>query len=379
VLVGGVAAYVVLPSATVVVTPQVESLVPLNITVTADPTAAAPDADALVVPAVVVPLEVATSDTFAATGKRIEETAARGTVRFSNLDFLRTNTIEAGSVVSTNAGVRFRTSATITVPRADLVGLRLFPGTKDVSVVAVEPGTAGNVEPNTIVIVPKGEDPQALQVVNPDATSDGTHEEFPQIAQKDVDSALDQLTTALDAAFRARLADPSIAAPGATVFDTTAVLGEASPSVDPATFVGQEVETFELELTATGTVVTVDPAPVAEIADQLLRAKVEPGHELVAGSIDVQVGEPVVSGQSVAFSATATGQEVAILDSDQLRSLIMGKPLEVAREILAPYGNVELTAWPDWVGSIPTIADRVEVRVEQDVPVETPAPSASTS
>lgn len=379
VLVGGVGAYVLLPSATVVVTPQVEDLAPLDITVVADPNVTQPDAASLVVPAAVVSIDVSTSDTFAATDKRIEESAAAGTVRFSNLDFLRTNTIPGGSIVSTNAGVRFKTNATITVPRADLVGLTVFPGRRNVGVTAVEPGTAGNVEPNTIVVVPRGEDPQALKVVNPDATSGGTHEEFPKVTQEDVDKAMEQLTAALDSAFQARLADPSIAAPGATVFETTAKLGESSPSVDPATLVGTEVESFELGLSATGTVVTVNAAPVAGIAEQLLRAKVDPGHQLVANSIAVQVGEPVVSGQSVSFSAAATGQEVAILDAAALRTLILGKPLATARELLAEYGQVELTAWPDWVGSIPTIADRVDVRVEQDIPVETPAPSGSTS
>jgi hypothetical protein len=379
VLVGGVAAYVVLPSATVVVTPRVEELPPREITVTADPNATAPDAAALVVPADVKSLDVTATDTFEATGKRVEEAPAKGTVRFSNLDFLRTNSIPGGSVISTNAGVRFRTNATIVVPRADLVGLTVFPGRKVVGVTAVEPGTDGNVEPNTIVIVPQGEDPQALKVVNPEALSGGTHEEFPKIVQADVDAAIDQLTTALDVAFQARLADPTIAASGATVFNDTAVLGEATPTVDPATLVDQEVATFELELAATGTVVTVNSAPVAEIAEQLLRARVTTGHQLVADSIDVKVGEPVVSGQSVSFTATATGQEIAVLDPDALRTMILGKPLEAARQLLAPYGAVEVTAWPDWVGSIPTIADRVEVRIEQDIPVETVAPSGSPS
>jgi hypothetical protein len=376
VLVGGVAAYVLLPTATAVITPRAEGVTLPAVTITADPSATAPDAAARVIPATVVPLDVSAKDTFPATDKRVEETRATGVVRFSNLDFLRTNTIPAGSVVSTNAGVRFRTKAAITVPRADLVGLTVFPGRRNVEVEAVDPGTAGNVEPNTIVIVPKGEDPQALKVVNPDATTGGTHEEFPRVAQEDVDKAVEQLTTALDEAFRTRLADPSIA-PGATVFDQTATLGEATPTTDPASLVGQEVESFELELTATGTVVTVDPGPVSAIADQLLREQIDAGHQLVADSITVDVGEPVVSGQSITFSATATGQEVAILDPDQLREQILGKPLEAARELLSAYGDVELTAWPDWVGSVPTIADRVSVRVEQAVEIETPGPSGT--
>jgi hypothetical protein len=379
VLVGGVAAYVVLPSVSIVVTPRVEELVPLDIVVTADPSATEPDATRRVVPAQLVPVDVSVSEFFPATGKRVEEEPANGVVRFANLDFLRSNTIPAGSIVSTNAGVRFRTAKEVTVPRADLVGLTVFPGRINVNVTAVEPGTAGNVEPNTIVIVPQGEDPQALKVVNPDPTSGGTHEEFPLVAQEDVDGALEQLQTTLAEAFAARVVDPAIAPPGATVFGETATLGEATPSVDPVSLVGQEVETFEIGLTASGTVLSVDPGPVTAIADELLRATVEDGHQLVAGSIQVDVGAPVVSDQTVAFSATATGQQIAVLDADQLRALVIGKPLDEARAALAPFGDVELTAWPDWVGSVPTIEDRVELQIRQGAEVESSAPQGAIS
>ncbi len=377
-LVGGVGAYVVLPSATIVVAPRPENLVPLELTVTADPTVSQPNATSLVVPAEVVSVDVVARGTFPATGKRVEETVARGAIRFSNLDFLRTNTVASGSIVSTAAGVRFRTVASVTVPMADLVGLTVFPGRITVNVTAVEPGRAGNVEPNTIVIVPRGEDPQALKVVNPEATTRGTREEFAQVAQKDVDAALAQLTTELSAEFEARLIDPSIAPTGATVFRETAALGEPAPSVDPATLVGQEMDSFELELAASGTVVAVDPAPVATLADERLRATVEPGYQLVAGSIDVQVGEGIVAGQSVTFLAAATARQIAVLDPDLLLALVLGKSLDDARQILAPYGEVELTAWPDWVSTIPTFTGRVELRVDGRVPVETWQPPGST-
>jgi hypothetical protein len=378
-LVGGVSAYVLLPSATIVVAPRAEALQPLPLTITADPTVTEPDGAALIVPAVSVPLEVSVTDTFPATGKRVEETKATGQVRFSNLDFLRNNTVPGGSIVSTNAGVRFRTNSTITVPKADLVGLTVFPGRATVGVTAVDPGVAANVEPNTIVIVPKGEDPQALKVVNPDATSGGTHDEFPKVVKADVDAAVKQLTTALDAAFQDRLADPSIAAAGATVFRETAVLGEATPSVDPATLIDQEISAFQLGLSAAGTVITVDPSPVSSIAEQQFRSTVPSGHQLVAGSIKVTVGAATVAGQVVRFPATATGQQVAVLDPDALKRLVMGKSLADARAALAAYGDATVTAWPDWVGSVPTIDSRVSVSIQGSVPVETPEPTVSPS
>jgi hypothetical protein len=326
-----------------------------------------------------VPLDVTVTDTFQATGKRVEETKATGRVRFSNLDFLRTNTVLGGSIVSTNAGVRFRTNATVTVPRADLVGLTVFPGTITVGVTAVDPGVAANVEPNTVVIVPQGEDPQALKVVNPDAISGGTHDEFPKVVQADVDAALKKLSTALDAAFQDRLADPSIAAPGATVFKETAELGDSTPSVDPATFVGQQIAAFELSLSATGTVIAVDPSPISSIAEQKFHASVSADHQLVAGSIQVRVGAATVSGQVVSFPVTATGQQIAVLDPAVLKTLVLGKSLADARAALASYGDATVTAWPDWVGSIPTIEGRVSLTIQSSVPVETPGPSGGPS
>jgi hypothetical protein len=66
VLVGGVGAYLLLPSATIVVTPRPEAVAPVELTVKADPTATEPNAVTLVVPAVQVPLDVAVNDTFPA-------------------------------------------------------------------------------------------------------------------------------------------------------------------------------------------------------------------------------------------------------------------------------------------------------------------------
>jgi hypothetical protein len=356
----------------------VEELALPALTVAADPTATEPDAAARVIPAELVSNEVVISDSFPATGKRIEETPAEGVVRFSNLYFLRSNTLDGGSLVRTSSGVRFRTAKTVTVPRADLVGLTVFPGRINVSVTAVEPGTSGNVEPNTIVIVPRGEDPQALKVVNPDASAGGTHEEFPEVLQEDVDAALEALTARVGAD-TSTIAVAQAANPGRTVFEETLPMGDPTPTVDPTTFVGEELETFELGMSATATVLAVDPAPVAAIADTLIRDLVRPGFALVEDSIVVSPGDGVVAGQSVTFPVSATAQQVAVLDADDLRQQVLGKSLDEARALLAPYGTVEVTAWPDWVSAIPTLPDRVDVRIEDGVAIESPDPSGSSS
>ena len=68
----------------------------------------------------------------------------------------------------------------------------------------------------------------------------------------------------------------------------------------------------------------------------------------------------VVSGDQIEFPATATATQVAILDAEALKAMVVGRPLAEARSILEAYGAVQLEAWPDWVSTVPTLDGRVD-------------------
>ena len=379
VLLGAIGLYILLPSANIVVTPQPEAVGPIELTVVADPNATQPDPAGNFVPAEEITIPVNVQDTFDATGKRVELTKATGEVRFENRDPTSTNRIAAGSIVRTGSGVRFRTDSSILVPRAELVGLTIFPARATVGVTAVDGGPEGNVDAGTITIVPNDENGLFLKVTNPEATSGGARQEFTRVTQEDVDGALASLDTALQAQFQEKLADPSLAAGGATVISSTGVLGETTPTVPPESLVGQEVATFDLGLSADGTVIAVDTAPVETIAEQALTGAVDADHQLIAGSTDIDVGDAVVNGQSVSFPVTATAQQIALLDPAQLTRLVLGKPIDEARRILEPYGDVELTVSPDWTGSVPGFESRVNLTVRNPVEIASPAPRQSAT
>jgi len=361
------------------VTPRPEAITPVHVTVVADPDAAAPDGDPPVVPAENITIPVSVNDTFPATGKRVQLTKATGTVRFENRDPTSTNRIPSGSIVGTENNIRFRTLVTVTVPRAELVGLTIFPARASVKVTAVEGGPDGNVDANTIVVVPRNESSLFLKVTNPDPTTGGRSEEFTRVTQEDVDGAMAALDSSLQEAFRESMADPSQAPAGATVFPATGVLGQSTPTVAPETLVGQEVQSFALGLSATGTVVAADSAPVRAIAEAAVNQAIDQGHQLVPASVDVEVGDAIVVGQTVSFPVTITAQQIAILDPAALEAMVLGKPINEARAILAPYGEVEIAVSPDWSGSIPTFDSRVDLTIGHSVQIQTPAPSASPS
>jgi hypothetical protein len=364
-IVGGAGAFLFLPTATAIVTPRQQSIGPLPVRITASTDATQPDPENLVVPARLITIPVEAADNFPATGKRVEATNAKGAVRFDNLDPTSSNTIPQGSIVSTSSGVRFRTDSKVTIKRAKLVGFTIVPSEATVKVTAVDPGPEGNVEANTITTVPRGEEPFLLHVTNPDATTGGTQTEFKRIKQEDVDKAIAALTASLTSAFDEQVADPNLPGDASTVFPETKTLGPPIWSVDPTTLAGQEVEAFDLGATASGTVVAVDTAPVQTVAEARIASSVDPGYALIDGSSHFEPAPAEIVEGIITFPAVVTAREVLLLDTAAIKAEIMGKPIDQARQILATYGDAQLTVWPDWVGTVPTLDSRVEVTTSE--------------
>jgi Baseplate J-like protein len=381
VLVVAIGGWLLLPSASILVTAREEVVGPLSLTVRADPSATAANAEARIIPAQRLSFDLSAADTFPATDKRIAETAASGSVTFRSYNPISANTIPKGSIVSTEGGLRFSTRAALTLGRARIV----FPGTVvpssgSVAVDAVQPGVGGNVPANAITVVPSGENPEVTTVTNPAQTEGGTHAEFPRVAQADYDAAVEQLTLQLGTDFEAILANPSTKPERLTLFLGTRSIAEPVPSADAAALVGQEVPAFDLTLTSTGTVIAVDTTPIATIAESRIRARVAAEHQIVETSIRTDPGEPIVQGESVSFPVTVRATQIRLLDARALREQVKGKTLDQARAILEDYGDVTLSVWPDWVSTIPTIDARLELRVGAAGPSPEPGtPSSSVA
>ena len=379
----GAAAYLVLPSAEIAITPQIMDIGPIDVTVRADPAATTVDEAAGVIPAVTVDVPVEVSGEFAATGKRTVSTPATGGVRWKNCDPSASYTIPRGTIVRTSGGVAFTIDEAVFLPVAVISGtgtnLGLKCQTSEVAVTAVKDGPTGNVDARTIRIVPARYNRTLITVTNPAATTGGTREEFTRVSKKDVDAALATLDEDLKAQFQAALESPEGVPAGATVFPETAVLGEAAPTVDPQSLVNKEVKTFTLGLAANGTVLAVDSSPVEAIVESALKDAVWPGYELIEGSTKVAVGDGHVDGTSVVFPAAGTVEQVRPVDGEALRQQVLGLPEEEARSILEPYGQVDLVLWPGFVSSVPTLEQRVTLVVRDPVdPTPDVAPVPAT-
>ncbi len=379
----GVGGYLLLPTATIQLTPRTDPIGPISLTIAADPTATAVDAANGIVPAVLLKIPVEASQTFTTAGRHVVLTAASGSVTFTNYDPTSTNTIPSGSVVSTEGGIAFRTVATVTVPRASFTPpTTTVPSHASVAVQAQKAGVAGNVPANAIRVVPRGENPQFLAVTNRDPTTGGVRTETPEVSKADVDKAVAALKTVITKSFDDAIAGGAGAPAGSTLFPDTGKLGPAVPDSDPASLIGRAVPTFDLRMTANGTVIAVDPSPIQSIAEAALRDAVAADHRLVDGSIQVDVGEGAVGedGQ-VSFRATARATEVGIIDAGAIPALVKGRTAADAEAALAPLGDASVVLWPSWVTTVTTVDSRLSISIAgQDGSAGgSPPPSGATS
>ena len=379
---GGAAAYILLPSASIVLTVRSAPLAPVEFVATADPAATNPDPTTAVVPALGLQIPLAASGTFKSTGKRVDEAPATGSVRWTNCDPTRAYTIPRGTLVRTRAGVAFATDEAVFLPVAPPTTTpgRYVCQDRAVNVTAAKTGPAGNVAAGTITVIPGQYNSVVLTIRNPAPTSGGIRDEFPKVTQKDVTAALAALEKQLDAQLVAEAAAPAALPAGSTAFPETATRGAATPTLDPTTLIDQEVAQFDLGVTATGTVVAVDQAPILALGEARLAAAVPAHRDMLAGSVLVTVGPGSVDGQRVRFGVTARAESAPRVDESALRTQLKGRSPAEARAILAAYGDTTVTLWPDWVTTIPTSDSRVELRVVGLADLgPTRVPSASTA
>jgi hypothetical protein len=364
----------VLPSSTITITPKVELVGPLQLTVRADPTATSPDPVAGVVPAIQLSKDFASVSTFNATGKKTSTTPATGSVTFTSVNTVGSVTFTAGSVVSTTDGLQFALTDDLTLPRAKF-GHQAPSGS--VGVKAVKGGTAGNVAAGTINQVPSDKPSYLYSVTNPAATTGGTTTSTVIVQKADTDAAVASLTKAVKQQYAAWLLAPDALPPGSTAFPKTGTLSAASADTDPATLIGVAEPNFELTMTATGNVTAVDESTVTALAESRIQAEVPAQYSLVPGSEKAVIGPAQADGQVAVFPVTATASQVRHLDPDTLRQMVQGKSVDEARAILAEYGTVVIETWPGFVSSIPSLGWRLTLTIDTSSVTPSAGPSSN--
>lgn len=303
-----------------------------------------------------------------ATGERVEEIPATGTVTFFNWNGPNTPIeVPAGTVVSGD-GASFTTDADIVVPGGHFAGGPIESGEADVTVTAVDGGPNGNLAARAIDTVESASVTAALSgtfgilpvVRNSSPTAGGDEARHAVIAQRDVAAVVAAIHEELGTQVAARLAaDPTRVYP-AMSFDP--------PLVDvPGDLVGTEdIATFELSAAYAFSRTYVTVADIEDAARDAFDADVEAvpeGMTSLPDTVAVEIGTARAVAERIRVDVTVTARAAAEVDTDAIRVRILGQTREDAQESLSTLGTVRVELWPGWVDRIPRLDWRVEVEV----------------
>ena len=380
VLVGGLAALLigagvlgaaVLPAATITLVPRSEPLGPIPYEIRiADPVSLRGTVEA--------------TASVTATGTYPVQTAATGTVVFRNFNSFDVD-VDAGTLVAAGEQA-FETTEDIVVPAGTLTAEgTILAGEGAAGVIASAIGPAANVEANAIDTILTQNvavrlrgfgNNNARLVLNPEATAGGIDDTAPEITQQDADDARATLLQALEVA----IAD-ALEASGDALYADGAEAPEPVIEGLDGLVETRDQESAEISGTLSYDRLSVDRDEVVALATERLSddtAALPSGHELIASATEVSIGETSRDGDALIVMVTMTSASTPAIDRREVIELVQGRSADDARAALAEFGVPTVELWPGWVGSVPGLDWRIDVRVTGDDAVASP-PSSSAS
>ncbi len=81
-------------------------------------------------------------------------------------------------------------------------------------------------------------------------------------------------------------------------------------------------------------------------------------------TIEVDIGEAALDGESIVVQTTVTADAVPDLDQDSIRRALVGMTAAEAQEALSNIGPSTVDLWPGWVDRLPRLDWRISINVE---------------
>jgi hypothetical protein len=369
----GVAAaigYVVLPSATVQLVPA-QTTVDIATTITASPQSLGIDIENRIIPSTQLSVQIEDNGTLETSGvQAMGEAAATGSVVFIN-QTEQAVTIPASTTVTTSGGniIQFRTMSEASLPGG--IGLQI-----EVPIEALtdSAGAVGNVDAGTINTV-VGPLASAVTVRNIAPTGGGSSRTQRTVTQGDQDRLLATVRQQLQNRAYVEM-QSRISASQCIILETVRIVEERS---DWQTFSAQPDEvadTLSLDMRAVVEAVVVDEQFGQQVVYAQLSHQVQQGQSIIPQSVRYDLGCESVESVNpatgeVVFEMTGSGTVIAQIDADQVRSALVGRPLNDAIAYLVTDLPLQagmppqITVWPEGWTTLPLLSPRISIQIQE--------------
>jgi len=368
----GAVAYVVVPGATVTLTPARQTVeTSIQIRVNTDPEFTGIDVENAILPATLLRVEIEEEAFLSTTGERnLGSSQALGAVVFIN-NTAQEIGIPQGTTVGTSAGtpIMFRTLEAATLPAGEgqqiEVPIEAMPGSA---------GGVGNVPENLINTV-TGPLAESVTVRNLAPTTGGQTRTVRVVSQSDRDRLLAAMRQQLqERAYSEMISLPQITNGDIVIPETLRIVEERNDWTRFDANAGDIADTLSLTMRAIVEAVAVDMQLAQQIVFAQMAGQIPRGRSIDPDTISYTHGDVLRAGDAITFTMSGRGVVRGQIRDDQIREQIAGRSLNDALEYLttrvdlAQGSQPQIELSPDWFGRLPLLPVRIDVVAQDSQP-----------
>ncbi|MEX0895499.1 MAG: hypothetical protein WDZ94_01010 [Patescibacteria group bacterium] len=355
---------------TAVISPK-QITVSKDISITLDPSAEEADSSTNTIPAETVTLELTTTEEIETTGIKIVGDQAKGTVILYNKTE-GDKQFPEGTVLSVDE-LQFLLDEEVVVPASEVEerasGRSITFGEQQVAVTAYQIGVEGNIGEETELTVENFDD-STYSAVSNTAFTGGSSREVRVVAEEDIAAVLEKARQSLLAQANQQFEEDSTAGRYVITTETISALNtQYSHEL--------EVEADILTVTATGEITTLayNSSDLRPIATAALSSELPEGYTIHDQEPQIMSApaDNLTEETETIIESQVTSQAVPRYDEAQLKTDIVGKSLEEARELLQRRESIEKVVFvhhPTWVRpfvrSVPNSVTRISVQQAEE-------------
>jgi hypothetical protein len=297
---------------------------------------------------------------FTATGSKDIGNKASGTVTITNSFDSDSKTVPAGTVFTSASGMRFVSTAAVTVPGATVAGGAVRPGTASAALQATDIGTAYNIPAQSYSV--SGYDSLSA---NGGAMSGGDKQTVTVVSQADVDKAKTQLAQQDSNAVKTQLKKQFNG--DYIVIDESFTTDQGSPTVSPN--VDEQAKQGKVTVETTYTLLGLARKDVNELLNSALKSALDtkPNQSIFSnGSNSIKFSNfQKFDGNTYSTRLNTTGYIGSKIDTDALAKQVAGKRYGEIQAIvnqIPNVNNVDIKFSPFWVNSAPGDPKKVDIK-----------------
>lgn len=350
-------AFVFAPAATVIITARTTA-VPVSGVVTLSTTT---NAETGAIKATTQTLQKEASVQFEATGEKDVGEKATGTVRFTTSS-PTTQTIAAGTILTTSGGLTFTLSTAVSLPGAtlDFACGGICPGTANGTATASESGEKYNAATGNLTGAPSG---VSARFTNP--TGGGTSKVVPMVTATDVQAASEKLVAQSTDAIKTELEGKFSG--DVTVISASFVADRAAAVSTPA--VGSEASDKKATLTSQVTyrLTGVERSELETYLTQVLKKQMQDQttQKVYKTGVDTAtLNDYAQRGDTSSVRLVATGHIGPVIDESEIKEKVAGKrfgDIQAQLTQIEGVSDVQVKFSYFWVRTVPNDLNKIKV------------------